>query len=178
MIVSGGPHHTRSRIRAAFRMAIAGAVSSIRLETPYFVPGPRLIRAMLRAALRGVKVQLVLPAHCDVLLVRLVSRSFYSALLKGGIEIYEMDGTILHAKVMLVDNDWTMIGSANLDQRSFHRNYEVNVIVEGNAFGTQVEQMIAIDLARSDRITLEEHERRGVVVRLLEWFCSMFSWFL
>lgn len=178
MIVSGGPHHNRSLIRAAFRMAIAGAATSIKVETPYFIPGPRLLRSLLRAARRGVEVQLILPAQSDVPLVQLVSRSLYAPLLKGGIKIAEREGTVLHAKIMLVDNAWAIIGSANLDQRSFHRNYEVNVIVASQEFGDQVDRMIADDLARSRPVVLEEHERRGGLVRLLERLGSTISWFL
>ena len=85
---------------------------------------------------------------------------------------------MLHAKVMLIDDSWAVIGSANLDQRSFHRNYEVNVIVDSQAFGRQVAEMFGEDLAKSRRIRIEEHERRGWVVRLLEWFAEPVSWFL
>jgi cardiolipin synthase len=178
LIVSGGPHHNRSLIRSAFRMAIAGASESVKIVNPYFVPGPRVVRSLLRAAGRGVKVQMILPANNDVPLVRLVSRSYYTPLLNAGIEIFEREGTVLHAKVMLIDESWTVVGSANLDQRSFHRNYEVNVIVDNPAFGQQVADMFRNDLARSRRIFIEEHERRGWLVRLMEQFCAPVSWFL
>lgn len=177
-IVSGGPHHNRSRIRDAFRMAIAGAVKSIKIETPYFVPGPTIIRALLRAARRGVKVELILPAKSDIPLVRVVNRSSYATLIKGGIEIFEREGTILHGKVMLIDGRWSVIGSANLDQRSFHRNFEVNVIVSSSDFGRQVNEMFCEDLLLSRRISLEEHEKRGVVVRVMEKMISLLNWFL
>jgi cardiolipin synthase len=178
MIVSGGPHHNRSMIRSAFRMAIAGASEDVKILTPYFLPGPRVLRSLLRAAGRGVCVQLVLPAKSDVPLVRLISRSYFALLLRGGVEIYERQGTVLHAKVMLIDDYWAVIGSANLDQRSFHRNYEVNVIVDSSEFGGQVARMFAEDLERSRRIVLAEHERRGFWVRLLERCCAPISWFL
>jgi len=177
-IVSGGPHHNRSRIRAAFRMAISGAVKSIKIETPYFVPGPTIIRALLRAVRRGVKVELILPAKSDLPLVRLVNRISYTTLIKGGIEIYEREGTILHGKVMLIDGKWSVIGSANLDQRSFHRNFEVNVIVSSHDFGRQVDEMFAEDLSLSRQISLEEHEKRGVIVRAMEKIISLLNWFL
>lgn len=178
MIVSGGPHHNRSFIRGAFRMAIAGASEDVKILNPYFLPGPRVLRSLLRAAGRGVRVQLVLPAKSDVPLVSLISRSYYALLLRGGIEIFERQGTVLHAKVMLIDDYWAVIGSANLDQRSFHRNYEVNVIVDSREFGGQVAGMFAGDLAMSRRIVLAEHERRGLLVRLMERLCSPISWFL
>jgi cardiolipin synthase len=177
-IVSGGPHHNRSHIHNAFRMAIGRARKCITVANPYFIPGPRVIRSLLRAARRGVKVRLILPSVNDVPLVGLVSRSSYSTLLKGGIEIYEREGTVLHAKVMLIDSRWSIIGSANLDSRSFHRNYEVNLIVDSHSFGVQVENMLGQDLGFSRQVLLDEHERRGWLVRLLERLAAPISWFL
>jgi cardiolipin synthase len=181
-IVSGGPHHNRSRIHAAFLLGMASAATSIRIETPYFVPGPRFIRAMLRAARRGVAVEIILPARSDVPLVRLVNRSYYAALLEGGVRVYEREGSILHAKVMLIDRSWAVIGSANLDQRSFHRNYEVSVIVASAEFGQQVEELFSAELAASRVIQLAEHERRSWLVRWLvrwlEWLLLPLNWFL
>ena len=178
MIVTGSPHHNRSFIRSAFMMAIAGAADTVRILTPYFVPGPRFVRSLLRAVRRGVKVQLVLPATNDVPLVRLVSRSYYAPLLKAGIEIYEREGTVLHAKLMLIDDCWGVIGSANLDLRSFHRNYELNVIVDSHGFGRQLNEAIEEDLRQSRRILLHEHENRGILVRFMERIVAPASWFL
>jgi len=178
MIVSGGPHHNRSLIRSSFRMAIAGASRSVKIITPYFVPGPLVVRSLLRAAKRGVRVQLLLPAISDVPLVKAAGRAYLSALLKGGIEIYEREGTMLHAKVMLIDDCWVTVGSANLDLRSFHRNYEINVIIDDPDFGGQVEGMFAGELERSRRVTLREHEERGWFERLLERLCSPIRRFL
>lgn len=177
-IVSGGPHHNRSYIHNAYRLAIAGATRSIIIANPYFLPGPRVIRSLLKAVRRGVGVQLILPAESDVPIVSLLSRSTYSQLLKGGIEIYEREGTVLHAKVMLIDGCWSIIGSANLDHRSFHRNFEVNVIVDGRGFGNQVGKMLERDLELSRRVILDEHERRGWFIRLLERLAAPISWFM
>jgi cardiolipin synthase len=178
MIVNGAPHHNRSIIRSAFRMAIAGASERIRIVTPYFIPGPRVVRSLLRAVARGVRVQIVLPAISDVPLVRLAGRAYLAPLLRADVEIYERQGTILHAKVMLVDDRWVTIGSANLDYRSFHRNYELNVIVDSYEFGFQVNEMINEDIAKSRRITLLEHEARSWIERLLERLCDPIRRFL
>ncbi|CAG0974257.1 phosphatidylserine/phosphatidylglycerophosphate/cardiolipin synthase family protein [Geobacter sp.] len=178
MIVSDGPHHARSFIHNAFRIAMAGAGESIRIMNPYFVPGPRVIRSLLRAVRRGVRVQLILPAKSDVPIVRLVSRGYYTPLLRAGVEIYERQGSVLHAKVMLIDDTWGVVGSANLDQRSFHRNYEVNTIVVSREFGSQVAEMFTDDLGGSRRVVLAEHERRGWGVRFMERLCNSVSWFL
>ncbi|GFO64963.1 phospholipase D-like domain-containing protein [Geomonas paludis] len=178
MVVNGGPHQKRSFIRSAFRVAIAGASESVTIASPYFIPGPRVIRSMLRAAGRGVRVRLLLPYKSDVPLVRLVSRTYYGQLLKNGIEIHEMDRAVLHAKVLIIDGDWTMVGSANMDLRSFHRNYELNVVVDSHDFGAQVVDMLETDFAGTRRIVLHEHERRGWPVRLLERLFSPVAWFL
>ena len=178
VIVSGGPHHSRSYIRNAFMVSIASAVEEILIATPYFVPGPRMIRSLLRAARRGVTVRLLFPARSDVPLVRLLGRSYYGALLGEGIEIRELEPEILHSKVMLIDGERTVIGSANLDQRSFRRNYELNSIIDDRTFGGQIRRMLLRDFEESRRITREDHERRGLIARLLERVINLFGWFL
>jgi len=176
--VSGGPHHRSSYIRNAFLVNIASASEELLIANPYFVPGPRIIRSLLRAARRGVRVRLLLPARSDVRLVLLVGRSSYGTLLRGGVEIYELEREILHSKVMLVDGERTIIGSANLDQRSFHRNFEINGIIDSSSFGSQIGTMLEKDFRASRRITLEGHERRGLLTRLLEKLVNLFGWFL
>jgi len=178
MVITGGPHQKRSFIRGAFRVAIASASESVTIASPYFIPGPRVIRSLLRAAGRGVQVRLLLPRKSDVPLVRLVSRTYYAQLLKNGVEIFEMDRAVLHAKVLLIDGNWTMVGSANIDPRSFHRNYELNVVVESHDFGLQVAEMLETDISGARRIALKEHENRGWAVRFLERLFSPVAWFL
>jgi cardiolipin synthase A/B len=178
MIVNGGPHHTRSFIRSSFRLAIAGASKSVKIITPYFVPGPLIVRSLLRAAKRGIHIQIVLPSISDVPLAKMASKAYLSPILKSGIEVYEREGTVLHAKVMLIDDCWTTLGSANLDFRSFHRNYEVNAIIDNPDFGEQVSLMFSEDLSKSRRITLEEHEARTWFEKLLERLCDPLRRFL
>jgi cardiolipin synthase len=177
-IVSGGPHQIRSAIRGAFLVSIASASAEILIATPYFVPGPRMMRSLMRAAQRGVRVRLLLPERSDVPLVRLLGRSYYGALLRKGVEIYELGREILHTKVMLIDGERTVVGSANLDQRSFHRNFELNLIIDDTAFSGQVQTMLRQDFGDSRRITLDDHERRGGLARFLERVIDLFSWFL
>ena len=178
VIVSGGPHHRRSYIRRAFLVNIASAAEGILIATPYFIPGPLILRSLLRAARRGVRVRLLLPARCDIPLVRLLGRSYYGALLRKGIEICEMEHEILHTKVMLIDGERTVIGSANIDQRSFHRNFEINLIIDNVAFGRQIQTILLEDFKNSRRITLDDHEQRGMMTRMLERVINLFSWFL
>jgi cardiolipin synthase len=177
-IVSGGPHQRSSSIRSAFLFNIASASEELLVANPYFVPGPRIIRALLRAARRGVRVRMLMPARSDVPLVQLVGRSSYGILLRGGIEIFEMEREILHAKVMLVDGERAVIGSANLDQRSFHRNFEINCVIDSSTFGTQISKELEADFDAARRVTLGGHENRGIVLRVMEKFVNLFSWFL
>jgi cardiolipin synthase len=159
-------------------MAMAGASDAIRIITPYFVPGPRVVRSLLRASARGVKIQIMLPSVSDVPIVKLASRAYLTPLLKAGIEIYEREGTILHAKVMLIDDCWVTLGSANFDYRSFHRNHEVNVIADSQEFASQVERMFTDDLAKSRRVTFSEYEKRSWFERFLERLCDPIRRFL
>ena len=177
-IISGGPRQLRSYIREAFQVNIASAAKEILIATPYFVPGPRIIRALLRAVRRGVHVRLLLPARSDVPLMLVIGRSSYATLLRGGVEIFELDREILHAKVMSIDAERTVIGSANLDQRSFHRNMEINCIVDNVQFGRQVRQLLIGDIAASRQVELDVHERRGMLVRFMERIVGLFGWFL
>lgn len=177
-LINGGPHQRRSAIRTAFRVAMASAQRELLIANPYFVPGPGIIRSLLRAARRGVKVRLLLPARSDVPVVRLLSRGTYEPLLKAGIEIHEMDRQLLHAKMMLVDRERTVLGSANLDQRSFHRNFEINAIIRSSEFGGQVRRLFELDFASSRPVSLDEHVRRGFAARLLELLLRPISWFL
>ncbi len=178
VIISGGPRQRRSYIRETFQVNIASASEEILIATPYFVPGPRIIRSLLRAARRGVRVRLLLPARSDVRLVLLLGRSSYGTLLKGGVEIYELDREILHAKVMLIDGERTVIGSANLDQRSFHRNYEINCVVDNVEFGGQIRELLQKEISGSHKVRLDVHERRGMLIRAMERIVRLFAWFL
>ncbi|MHB8121492.1 MAG: phospholipase D-like domain-containing protein [Desulfuromonadaceae bacterium] len=177
-IISGGPHHRRSYIREAFLVNIAAAAEEILIATPYFVPGPRIIRSLLRAVRRGVTVKLLLPARSDVPLFLLLGRSSYATLLRGGVEIFELEREILHAKVMLIDGERTVIGSANLDQRSFHRNYEINCLVDNVPFGVQIRSLLVEEINIAHPVALDVHERRGLVIRMMERLVSLFGWFL
>lgn len=177
-LISGGPHQRRSAIRNAFRVAMAAASRELLIANPYFIPGPRILRSLLRAAHRGVRIKLLLPARNDVPLVQVVSRSYYEPLLKAGIEIYELERQLLHAKLMLIDRERTVIGSANLDQRSFHRNFEINAVILSHSFARQIRQLFQQDFSSSRQISLADHDQRGISLKLLELLLRPIRWFL
>ena len=176
--VTGGPHQRRSAIRAAFRIAMASAADEILIANPYFIPGPMITRSLLRAAKRGVMIRLLLPAISDVPIVKLLSRSTYSQLLAAGIEIFELEREMLHAKIMYIDGERTVIGSANMDQRSFHRNFEINAIIASQSFAAQIKSLFENDFKNSKKITEDHHSRRGWLAIILERMLRPISWFL
>lgn len=139
------------------------------LTTPYFIPPPRLVAALVRAARRGVDVRILTAGISDVPLVALAARHLYSRLLLGGVKIFEMTGRTLHAKTSTIDGIYASIGSFNLDRWSFGRNLEVNLTVVDPGLATRLEAQFADDLAMSRAVRPEEHAARGPLERLRGW---------
>jgi len=130
------------------------AARSIRIVCAYFLPGLRMLRALKRAARRGVPVQLILAGQTDVRLMRIATRSLYPSLLRAGVEIYEFKPQILHAKMIIVD-DVVYAGSANLDARSLGINYEVVARVPDATLAAEARQIFAEDLGHCHRMDAE-----------------------
>ena len=128
MLVKSSPSDRATRSRVVFQMLIEGAVSDIDISTPYFLPDRALRRALVRAARRGVQVRVIVPGRVtDQRLVRLASRRMYGELLEGGVRIFEYRPAMTHVKALMVDGTWAVIGTTNVDNRSFEHNDEVNV---------------------------------------------------
>jgi len=176
--IGSSPDEPYSLIYATLLSAIGSAETSISLTNAYFVPDPQLLAALEAAAARGVDVKLILPSQSDSWLVFHAGRGYYAQLLRAGVKIYERRGVILHAKTALVDGVWATVGSTNLDWRSFLHNHELNAVVLGTEFGSQVQAMFAKDLAASDEITLAQWQRRPLDLRLKEWFARAWAYWL
>ena len=142
------------------------------------MPDPQLLAALQAAAQRGVDVTLILPSQTDSWLVFHAGRGHYDELLRAGVRIYERRGVILHSKTALIDGVWATVGSTNLDWRSFLHNHELNAVVLGAEFGSQVQAMFAKDLAASDAITLDQWQRRTVDLRAKELFARAWEYWL
>jgi cardiolipin synthase len=145
---------------------------SILMTMAYFAPDDTLIDELCRAARRGVRVRLMLPGRCDVPLVSIAARSFYETLLCGGIEIYERQGAVLHAKSLVIDQHSTVLGSANLDYRSIEYNCEISAIFRSDAFGLQMHDLFENDVRYARKIELTEWRRRPVRDRVVQWAVS------
>jgi cardiolipin synthase A/B len=158
--------------------AITRAESEVRLTVAYFGPDPTLLEALTGAARRGVKVQLVLPSYTDSAAIFHLGRSYYTKLLKAGVEIYERHGAVMHAKTAVIDGVWSTIGSSNLDVRSFLHNDEINAVVLGGEFAMQMEVMFAADLAESEQILLRDWRRRSLWLRVKERVARIGAYYL
>lgn len=163
----------RAFIRRAYLLAIIGAESTVRIMNAYFIPDRVLVRALIRAAKRGVRVELILAGATDVKSALYASRALYSKLLKNGIHVYEWSERVLHAKTAVIDGMWATIGSSNLDYLSSFRNLEVNAGIIGERIGRDMEHQFERDRSRSKEIELEVWKRRPLWMKLVEWFFSI-----
>lgn len=159
----------RKGVRRAYLDAFHRARSHIFLTHAYFMPPKKVLKALLQAAQRGVRVALVLAASTDVKLVLYAARGLYPRLLKSGVEVYEWKGRVLHAKTAVVDGAWSTVGSANLDAMSLRHNLEVNAVVADPVFSQAVERLFVDDLEHCERVTLETIKGFGFVARALSW---------
>ncbi len=155
--------------------AIANAQKQILITNAYFVPDPQLVEELLAAAARGVDVQLILPGSSDSALVLQAGRSHYATLLAGGVKIYERQAAVLHAKTAVVDGVWACVGSSNLDWRSALDNDEINAVILGRAYGSQMQAAFSRDVAASTAITLESWSDRSLLQRIKELGASLWE---
>jgi cardiolipin synthase len=153
-----------------FLLSITSAKRSIHISNPYFLPDERMQTALLEAAKRGVRVVALTPGKIDHKLVYWASRSGFEPLLLGGIEIYEYQAALLHAKTMVVDGVWATVGSTNLDNRSFALNEEINLIVYDRGLAGQLEKAFEEDLKHAKKLTYEAWKARSLYEKVLEWF--------
>ena len=154
--------------------AITFAEHSIHLTNAYFIPDDQILDALSAAARRGVDVKIILAATSDPTLAVHAAQYNYDDLLQAGVKIYERRDSILHAKTAVIDGIWSTVGSTNLDYWSLLNNDEVNVVVLNREFAGKMEQMFAMDLARSDQIHLEKWRKRSVVQKFKEAFGHIF----
>ena len=165
-VIGTGPTAPFDAMPACFSELIHSAQQELVVTTPYFVPDEQLLFALTSAARRQVRTILVIPKRCDSRIVAATSESYYEDLIKAGIELYEYRRGLLHAKTMVVDRAVALIGSANLDRRSFELNFENNILFADRNFAAAVRDRQADYLADSDRVTAEEVARFGLARRL------------
>ncbi len=173
--IGSTPDDPYSLIYLTLISAIGNAEKHIHITNAYFVPDPQLLSALASAAARGVEVKLILPSHSDSALVFHAGRAHYASLLKAGVQIYERQDALLHAKTVVIDGVWSTVGSTNLDWRSFLDNDEVNAVILGRPFALQMQAMFEQDLRASQAIDPARWADRPMEFKLKEWLAQFWQ---
>jgi cardiolipin synthase len=158
LILPTGPADLIQTCVAMFAQAINGAQRRLWLATPYFVPDPAMMTALLLARLRGVNVRLLVTGRSDNVLSDLASSTYVPEALQAGARVYRYLDGFMHQKVFLMDDDLAAVMSANFDVRSFRLNFEVAALVRDEGFARQVAAMLERDMARSEEVRLDRYE--------------------
>jgi cardiolipin synthase len=172
LIVDSSPSMGRStRARILYQTLLASAHKTILITTPYFLPDRSARHEMVRAIQeRNVEVKIIVPGkHSDHLLTRRSSRRLFGDLLRAGASIYEYEPAMIHAKTMVIDGVWSVVGSTNFDNRSFGLNDEVNLAAYDEKLAARLTEDFTRDLASSHAVSLEEWQQRSVFERMHEW---------
>ena len=178
MVVGSAPTTGKgTTARVLFQTLFASAKQSIYITTPYFLPDRSATAELTRAVReRKVDVKIVVPGrHADHFMTRSSSRRLYGPLLEAGAKIYEYKPSMIHTKSLIVDGLWSIVGSTNLDSRSFTLNDEVNLAVLDPAFAKRLERDFINDLAQSREVTYEQWRNRPHIERAHEWFGALFE---
>jgi cardiolipin synthase len=174
-IAASGPDSDTPTIMFSLLQAINLATKEILITTPYFIPGNSLINALIIAALSGISVKLLVPGISDSRLVNHAARSYYEDLLNAGVDIYQYKKGFVHAKTMVTDTSIAIIGTANMDQRSFDLNFEVNAIVYDPETANQLKSVFFEDLKDAERIDVTAWNERAWYKVLLEQVARLVS---
>jgi cardiolipin synthase len=177
-VISDGPDADFEKLRWTLLGALAEAQTSVQILTPYFLPDTALITALKLAALRGVRVDIILPAKNNLPFVQWASRSMWWQVLERGCHLWLMAGPFDHSKLMIVDGHWVLLGSANWDARSLRLNFELNVECYGRDIAQQMEKIIEGKLRGAHEVTLKEMDRRPLPSKLRDAIMRLFSPFL
>jgi len=152
-VIGTGPTVRYSAMPEMFECLLSAARREVIVTTPYYVPDDALQNALCTTAYRGIDTTIVFPARNDSWIVGAASRSYYADLLAAGVNIYEYDGGLLHTKSLTLDGEVSLIGSANMDRRSFELNYENNILIHDPALTGVLRERQQEYIAHSNRVT-------------------------
>ncbi len=172
-VAASGPSSAVPYILETLLLAISQAKKSIQICTPYFIPADQLTSALVIAAATGVKVELILPEKSDSLIVQHATFSFIKPLLARGVDVYLYQKGFIHAKTIFIDGSLAIIGTANMDTRSFYLNFEITSIIHEKALCEACELSFEEDKSNSRLLSLEEWQSRPVLQRGLDSVCRL-----
>lgn len=174
-IAASGPDSDNPTILFSLIQAIGMAENEILITTPYFIPGESLLDALVVAALSGVKVILLVPDKSDSRMVAAAARSYYGELMQAGVEIYQYEKGFIHSKTVVSDQQLSVIGTANMDNRSFELNFEVNAVIYDNHTAEEMTKIFYRDLEDARKIDPEQWEKRPQYKQLPEKLSRLLS---
>lgn len=174
-IAASGPDSDTPTILFSILQAINLARTEILITTPYFIPGDSILDALIIASLGGVSVKLLVPGISDSMIVNAAARSYYDDLLAAGVEIYLYKKGFVHAKTLITDKKILMVGTANMDYRSFDLNFEVNAVVYDHEIGTALSNVFYEDLKDAEQIDVVEWKKRAWYKQLTEKIARLVS---
>lgn len=174
-VLPSGPDHPGAGVERLIEALVYGARSRVVITTPYFIPNEALLHALETAVLRGVEVHLVLSKPVDQILVNLAQRSYYAGLLAAGVKIHLYRDKLLHAKHLSVDEDLCLIGSSNIDLRSFILNSEVSLVLFDPDVTARLREEQERYFAESDELDLDRWGRRSLAAKTIENIARLMS---
>lgn len=174
-LVTSGPVDKWNNLVLCFQQAISSARKRIYIQTPYFLPTDPLMKALQGAALAGVDVRIMIPEHTDSILLGYGSRSYIDDCLKSGVKVYLFTPGMLHAKTMIIDDDFVTTGSVNFDFRSFENNFEANLLIYSESFCRRMRDIFFQDLSACSKLTLSKWRTRSRSSRILESLVRLFA---
>ncbi|MBB5016600.1 cardiolipin synthase [Rehaibacterium terrae] len=173
--IEAGPDESIDRLRWIFMGALASARHSVRIWTPYFVPDQAIIAAIATAALRGVQIDILTPAQSDHAFVQWAAQAHYWQVLEHGARVHQRSGSFDHSKLVIVDEAWVCLGSANWDARSLRLNFEFNVEVYDEALSRRLADLFDHAKSQGVPVTRAQLARRPLVVKLRDGFARLFT---
>ncbi|HEY5040646.1 MAG TPA: phospholipase D-like domain-containing protein [Verrucomicrobiae bacterium] len=177
-VIPDGPDTDFENSRWTLLAALAEAQASVKILTPYFLPDNALITALNLASLRGVRVDIILPAKNNLPFVHWASRAQWWQMLERGCHVWLTPPPFDHSKLMIVDGHWVLLGSANWDARSLRLNFELNVECYSRDFAQEMEKVIAGKLSAAHKVTLAEVDKRSPPAKLRDALARLFSPYL
>ncbi|MGC1240669.1 MAG: cardiolipin synthase [Chryseosolibacter sp.] len=174
-IAASGPDSPTPTIMLSLVQAINLARKEILLTTPYFIPGETILNALKVASLGGVTVKILAPGISDSKLVNAAAWSYYGDLLRAGVQIYLYHKGFIHVKTMVVDDYISIVGTANMDYRSFDLNFEVNAVVYGEKLATELRSSFLCDLQDAEKIQADRWRKRPMFKQLPERIARLLS---
>jgi len=176
--ISDGPDEDLDKMAEIILGALAAAARHVRIVTPYFLPSDVIHYALVTAAMRGIELDIVLPAKNNIAIVDWASAAQMPLLLQKGCRIYRTPGPFDHTKLMTVDGLWSLVGSTNWDARSLRLNFEYNVECYDEAFTERLERFIDDKIAKARPVRLEEIAGRSLPLRLRDGLARLLSPYL